>query len=191
MKLKFLRQNSNRKKLKQKWRKPSGIHSKLRLNKAGHRKKPSPGFRNQKKERVSNVSLINSIYDLSNAKQSILLSSSLGLKKRLEILKRARELNLNILNIKNPDEFIKKANESLEKRKHEKKKKETEKSKSKEKSVKEAEKKKQDEKKAGQEKEVEKSKPKPEATQVVKEKPGDIGHKQQSQIIRPTAPKQK
>lgn len=189
MRLKFLRQNSSRKKLKQKWRKPSGIHSKLRLNKAGHRKKPSPGFRSPKKERASNVSLINSIYGLTNAKQSILLSSNLGLKKRLEILKRARELNLNILNIKNPDEFIKKANESLEKRKQEKKKKETEKRKSKEKSVKQAEKKKQDEKKGGQEKEVEKFKP--EVAPIVKERQIDVPQKQPQQISRPTAPKQK
>ena len=141
MRLKFLRQNVGKKKLKVKWRNPTGIHSKLRLNKAGHRKKPSPGFRAPKKERVAKISLIKNLNDLINAKSSILISSKLGLKKKIEVLKRAKEMKLNVLNVKNIDEFINKSNEVLEKRRQEKKKKETEKKKSKEKSVKEAKKK--------------------------------------------------
>ena len=152
MKRKFIRQQgAGKKKLKLKWRRPRGIHSKLRLNKAGHRKKPSQGFRSSRKDRKSNINLITSIKDLTNAKPSILLSSKLGLKKKLEILKMAEESKLNILNIKNLGEFVKKAEEDLEKRKAKKKKKETDKKKSKEKAVKDAE-------KSRQKKEEEKSK---------------------------------
>lgn len=47
---KFIRQDTNRaKKFKIKWRKPKGMHSKLRLNKKGHQKSPSQGYRAPKK----------------------------------------------------------------------------------------------------------------------------------------------
>ncbi|MBI2507592.1 hypothetical protein HYV89_01430 [Candidatus Woesearchaeota archaeon] len=141
MKIKFLRQQvAGKKKLKIKWRRPRGIHSKLRLKKAGHRKKPSVGFRSQRKDRRSSTSLVTSINDLTNAKQSILLSSKLGLKKKLEILKRASELKLKVLNVKGVDEFIKKSRENIEKRKSENKKREVDKKKSKEKIAKDADK---------------------------------------------------
>ncbi len=182
MKQRFVRQNISRKRLEVKWRRPRGIHSKLRLNKAGHIKKPSSGFRAPKKERTSKTTFIKSINELADAKQSILLSSKLGLKKKLEILKRAKDLKLNVLNIKNIDEFISKANEFMEKKKQEKKKKETEKKKSKEKAVKETE------KKSGTGKEQER--PKPESP-IMGENPKVVQQKQQQQISRQTAPKQK
>lgn len=149
MKQRFVRQNISRKRLKVKWRRPRGIHSKLRLNKAGHIKKPSPGFRSTKKDRRDRVKIIviRNINELANAKQSVLLASKLGLKKKLEILKRCQELKLNVLNIKNIDEFIRKANEVREKKKQDKKNREMEKKKSKEKAVKGAERKKEEEKK--------------------------------------------
>ncbi|MEK6856640.1 MAG: eL32 family ribosomal protein [Nanoarchaeota archaeon] len=146
MKQKFVRQNISRKRLNVRWRKPRGIHSKLRLNKAGHIKKPSPGFRNERKNRVSKITLIKNLKDLVNAKNEILLSSRLGLRKKIEVLKRAKELNLKVLNVKSPDEFIKNVIQAIEKKKHEKKNKLTEKKKSKEKSTKEAEKKPEPEK---------------------------------------------
>ncbi len=138
MKRKFIRQGTGKKKLELKWRRPRGIHSKLRLNKAGHRKRPSIGFKSQRKSNEQ-ITIITNINDLKNAKQSILLSSKLGLKTKLEILKVAAESKFKVLNIKNVEEFIKKAKDELEKKRTEKKKKETEKKKSKEKAVKEAE----------------------------------------------------
>lgn len=143
MKMSFIRQGVGKKKLEKKWRRPRGIHSKLRLNKAGHRKKPSPGFRSSRKDRKPNVILVTSAKDLVNANQSILLSSKIGLKKKLELLKLAGESKLNILNIKNVDEFVKMAKENLEKARMEKKKKKADKKKSKEKAVGDAEKSKQ------------------------------------------------
>ena len=168
MKRKFVRQNISRKRLEVKWRRPRGIHSKLRLNKAGHIKKPSPGFMARRKDRVK-TALIRNINDLTNAKQSALLSSKLGLKKKLEILKMAQELKLKILNVKNIDEFIRKTNEIIEKKKQGKKKREIEKKKSKEKTTKEIEKKKVEEK------------PKPEEEQYKEDKQKDTQQKSDKQ----------
>ena len=142
MKQKFVRQNISRKRLAVKWRRPRGLHSKLRLNKAGHIKKPSPGFRNARNERISKITLIKNLKDLINAKQHVLLSSSLGLRKRIEILKRIKDLKLDVLNVKNIDEFINKVNQTIERNKQKKKSKHAEKKKSKEKAVKETERKK-------------------------------------------------
>ena len=97
----------------------------------------------RKKDRIK-IMIIKNINDVGNVKQSALLSSKLGLKKKIEILKRASELKIKILNVKNIDEFIKKTNESFEKKKHDKKKKEIEKKKTKEKTSKEPEKKTED-----------------------------------------------
>lgn len=143
MKPKFVRQNISRKRLIVKWRRPRGLHSKLRLNKAGHIKKPSPGFRKARKERIQTITLVKNLKDLTNAKQNILLSSNIGLKKKIEILKKSKDLKLNVLNVnlKNIDEFIKRSNDLMERKKQEKKKKQVDKKKSEERAVKSAEKK--------------------------------------------------
>ena len=181
MRRKFIRQGISKKKLEQKWRRPRGIHSKLRLNKAGKRKKPSQGFRSSRKNRKPNVIVVTNAKDLANAKQSIILSSKLGLKKKLELLKLAGESKLKVLNVNNIEEFVKKSKEVLEKRKSEKKKKETDKKKSKEKAVKDAE-------KGRQKKEEEKSKIE---TASAKETANDVQQKQDKQIPGYTTPKQK
>ena len=41
----FIRTDSNRKKYKNNWRKPRGLHNKRRLNVKGHQKNPSHGYR--------------------------------------------------------------------------------------------------------------------------------------------------
>lgn len=120
----FKRQDFQLKKLKLKWRRPKGIHSKLRLNKAGHMKKPSPGFSSPKKVRNLHptgfkVKLINNINDLNTLEknEAILLSSALGKKKRVNILKKAKELKKAVLNIKDIDAYISSVSEKFEKKK--------------------------------------------------------------------------
>ena len=125
--MKFLRQDTNKEiGIRKKWRKPRGRQSKLRLNKAGHRKKPSQGFRTSKQNRHlvsgAKVNLVNNLQDLSTLKDAtVLLSAKLGLKKKLELLKKAKELHLQVLNIKNIEDFIKKTTELFEKKKQERK----------------------------------------------------------------------
>jgi large subunit ribosomal protein L32e len=190
---KFIQQDTNRKKsLKLKWRRPKGLQSKLRLNKAGHRKKPSQGFRSSKKERFlvsgSKLKRITNMTDLSNMDGVIgLISSRIGVRKKLDILNKAKEMKVQMLNIKDIEAFIKKVTTDLETRKKSKKQKETEKKKSKEEAVKEAEKKEREEK----EEEKKEKKAKPQESPQKTEKPKDVIQKTQPQIARATAPKQK
>ena len=145
MKPKFKRQQLILNKLKDSWRKPKGIHSKLRLQKKGKGKLVRIGYgtkkdlkgliKGKKAVRVTNLK------DLENLKEAIIISSKIGLKKKLEIINKAKELKLEIINIKNVDKFleeIKKNKEEKKKLKEEKKKKKIKKEeKSKEKETKE------------------------------------------------------
>jgi len=193
MKRRFIQQDTNKEKgLKLKWRKPRGRHSKLRLNKAGHAKKPSPGFRRSLADRFKHpsglqVEVITNIKQLSNLKEKgAIISSSLGLKKKIEVLNKAIELKINVLNVKNVEDFIKKSQESVNQRKEAKKKKQTEKKKSKEESLKKAEKQKEKEINEDKKEEIKKSKPE------IKDQPKqDIPKKEVKTIQRAKAPMQK
>lgn len=141
---KFLRQQSHLSKLKKTWRKPKGIDSKLRLNKKGHRKKPSPGYGSPKLVKYLNQNGFKEIHicnpkDLENInpKTQIPKISKVGLKKKLQILEKAVSLKLRFSNIKDIQKTIDTINDT-KKKKQEKKKKISEK---KEKSKKELEKK--------------------------------------------------
>ena len=125
----FKRQDFQLKKLKNKWRKPKGLHSKLRLKKEGHQKRPNVGYKNPKELRNLFLSKfkfikINNIKDLEKAKDNIVLSKNLGSKKKVEIIEEALKLKLNVLNLKNPEEFIKNIKEKLGEKKKDMKKKE-------------------------------------------------------------------
>jgi len=122
----FTRQDAHKKaKLGAKWRKSRGLHSKIRLGVAGRAKGVSQGYRSPKKTRGLHKSglqrsLIRTITDLDklNPKGNcIIISSSLGNKKRVEILKKAKEKNFDIVNIKNPEDYIKKVEGAISLRK--------------------------------------------------------------------------
>lgn len=191
----FVRQEYNKKKsLKKKWHKPKGIHSKLRLNKAGHIKKPSPGFGSPKKVCYLTPEgfkpyLIKNLSDLDivNTGGVIILSSTLGIKKKIQILEKIKELKLKVSNIKNIDEFIEKTKEKLKQRKEQTKKKKQKKQEEKAKAVKKVEEKKEE---TEEEKKKELTKKLIETTEKKPQKITQVTTKQQ-QIARPTAPKQK
>ena len=112
----FIRQdNPKRKKLNDKWRKPKGIHSKIRHHFKGRRKMPSPGYKSPVNVRgfhstglkIVIVSSINDIKKVNKEIEGAVVSGTVGMKKKLEILKKSKELNVKILNI-NADEHIKK-----------------------------------------------------------------------------------
>ena len=121
----FIRQDSpKRMKVGFKWRKPKGIHSKIRHHFKGRRKMPSPGFKSPLKVRglhasglkIVNVSSVNEVQKIKKNTEGIILSKSVGAKKRLEILKKAKELNITILNL-NVDEHIKKIEDMINSKK--------------------------------------------------------------------------
>ena len=123
----FLRQDAHKvKKLKRKWRQPKGIHSKMREKVKGHRRLPSIGWsspldvRGLTPEGFTPI-LINNVQELLSSNQPKIISSNVGLKKRLEIAKKAKEKSIKILNITNIDDFVKKSEEELNKKKERKK----------------------------------------------------------------------
>ena len=91
-------------KKKRKWRAAKGRHNKIRLNRKSRAKKPKIGWgspkaiRNKIKNldfiRIENLSQLESIKD-----KAILISSKLGKKKKQEIIKKATEKGLTILNL--------------------------------------------------------------------------------------------
>lgn len=130
MKPKFIRQDANKlKRLGNKWRKPKGIHSKMRNNFKGHRKNISVGWKSPKlvHSLVGNLNNV-IVYTLKQIEmiepmhEGITIANSIGLKKRLPLLNRAKERGIKVLNIKNIDDYIKRHQEKRAKRKKSKEK---------------------------------------------------------------------
>ena len=135
----FVRQDIHKKtKLSKKWRKPKGYHAKMRQGKGGRRKTISTGYGTPKKVRGLTKEGLKPVLIRSlnlegiNAKEEgIIISSKLGSRKRVEIIKEAQKKGIAIINIKNADEYLKKIEDKL-KVKEEQKKKRDEKKKEKE-----------------------------------------------------------
>ncbi len=155
----FIRQdNPKRMKVNDKWRKPKGLHSKIRHKFKGRRKMPSRGYKSPAEVKglhssgleIINVHSMGELKKINMNKEGIIVAKATGMKKRLEIFKKAKELNISILNlnideqIKKIEDFInskkKKAPEAKKEAAKEPKKTEAQKSKEKTKSSEEAEK---------------------------------------------------
>lgn len=128
----FIRQDFHKKaRLKKKWRKARGIHSKIRLSKRGHRKKVEVGYKSPKKIRGLHksglkIKLVNSLKDIKDIdknREGVIIAKNVGLKKKIELIKKIIENKITILNIKNPNEYLKKIEDALKRRKEEKEKK--------------------------------------------------------------------
>ena len=97
------RLGKGRKKL-QKWRKPTGKHNKTRLKRFSYPIQPGIGFGTPRKTagRIQNLIpvLVESISDLQKlTKENIaIVSRTLGAKKKIELMKKASELNIKIAN---------------------------------------------------------------------------------------------
>jgi large subunit ribosomal protein L32e len=104
----FLREEWFRyKKLSKNWRRPDGISSKMRRNFKYRPSKVRVGFRGPKNVRGLHSSgfeevVVNNVNDLERIdpkKQAARIGSSVGTKKRLDIEKKANELEVRILNL--------------------------------------------------------------------------------------------
>lgn len=132
-KVKFLRRNWNRhsklgrkRKNKQVWRRPKGRHNKMREGERGYPAVVNVGYRTDKKERgridgkIPRVIL--NLKDLENLKKNeIALVGSVGTRKKMEIVKKAEEKKIALLNI-NPKTFVKNVEKIMKKKKMEAKK---------------------------------------------------------------------
>jgi len=102
----FSKIGKNRKKL-QVWRKPKGRDNKMRLKRHGYPKVVSVGFRTNKEERGKLKNKIQKVvYNLNDLektnKNDIIIVGKVGAKKKLDIVKRAREMKVEMANVIGP-----------------------------------------------------------------------------------------
>jgi large subunit ribosomal protein L32e len=106
---KFLRQNwtSYKRLRKSKWRNVRGMTSKLRRKEKSHGKQPSAGYGAPRAMRFLHPSgmkdfLVHNVQELEkmDSKSAARIAGSVGKKKRVEILKKAEEKKIRILNPK-------------------------------------------------------------------------------------------
>ncbi len=101
--LKYSRMGLRRPKL-QKWRAARGRHSKIRKNRFGYLKSPRIGFKKPVSEsgKINNKMplLVRNMSDVIGANKNniLIIARTLGAKKKIEILKKANEMKLEILN---------------------------------------------------------------------------------------------
>jgi|ETN02SMinimDraft_4_1059925.scaffolds.fasta_scaffold107226_2 large subunit ribosomal protein L32e len=127
----FHRQKSSQyNKLAVKWRRPKGLQSKMRLSRKGSPPTPSHGWRSPKSVRGLSAlgTLIKMVYTVSDLESvgentSIVIGSTVGQKKKIQVLEKAQEKGITVLNVKDAAAFIKETQESFEKNKQVKKKK--------------------------------------------------------------------
>ncbi len=124
----FIRQEyglPKRGRIKRGWKRPRGLHSKIRENIKGRRRKPSPGFRAPLLVRGLHVSgvipvLVSSVSQIPQGKEyGIIISGKVGQKKRIEIIKKAQEFGIPVLNI-DAVAYLKKTEEAIASKKKQK-----------------------------------------------------------------------
>ena len=176
----FIQQDYHKKRrLSKKWKRPTGLQSKMRHQFRGYARRVKQGWRSPVEIRGYHgkgfeAILIRNPSELDTVKkeQGIIISANVGLKKRLDIIARAQVLGLKILNL-DPENVKKKADSMKRKKEEEKKQKDEKKKKTIEESLKKAEKKQKDKAEEPAEKTEEEKK-----AEEKKEKDEVIIHKQ-------------
>lgn len=183
----FIRNDCNKKaRLGKKWHRPKGITNKMRLNLRGYPKVISSGYRSPVLVRgltkqglepviISNVS---ELTKLDPSSQMPILSSRLGQRKKSEIVKKAKEMNIKLQNIRNIEKYLTFVEENMKIRKDKKQ----AVTKKKEEKAKEAEKKAK-EKLAEEEKKKEEEKKLTEAEKAKKEEEEEKKSKQEKEKV--------
>ncbi len=115
----FLRRSHNkfsklglRRKKKQIWRSPKGRHNKMRKKRKGYPAVVSVGYSTDKRVKgkieTKTPVMINNIKELEGLeKNRIVLIGKIGKKKKLEIIKKLKEMKIPTLNL-NVNKFLKK-----------------------------------------------------------------------------------
>ncbi len=93
-------------KLKKSWRRPKGRHSKLRKGEKAKGKRPSPGYGSPKSVRgltrtgyvEIRISTPKDLERMDPHKDAALISSTVGRRKRDDIIKKAQELKIHVIN---------------------------------------------------------------------------------------------
>lgn len=96
------------------WRKPRGYHSKMRRGEAGKRKVVQAGYRspaelrgvNLKGFRLVHVETVKQLEKINPHEEMAIMSSNIGLKKKLALVKLAERKNIKFANIKDEKKFV-------------------------------------------------------------------------------------
>ncbi|MEF8848016.1 MAG: 50S ribosomal protein L32e [Candidatus Thermoplasmatota archaeon] len=105
---KFLRQEGFRyKRIPNNWRRPKGLHSKMRVNKKYRPNKARIGYRGPSETRGLHpsgfeevrVENVNDLKKINPKKQAARIGATVGTKKRIKIKEKAKELDIRILNL--------------------------------------------------------------------------------------------
>jgi large subunit ribosomal protein L32e len=124
----FIRTDAHKKKkLGDKWRRPKGYQNKRRLRKKGYAPVVKTGYMSSKDSRSKSreglelvmVSNLKDLESIDKKTQCAIISGTLGNKKRLVILEKAKELGLKVNNL-NVDNKIAEIKKSIENKKKEK-----------------------------------------------------------------------
>lgn len=164
-----VKESNNTARIKKRWRFPRGRHSKVRQMHRGRPALPHPGYGSPEKVRGLHKSglemvVVNNLSQISvldSAKEGAVIASGVGAKKKLDLLRFAKEKSIIVFNVNNLGEMIEKITSSFEERKKAKKegqavatKKEEEKKKKAEEKAKKNAEEKTEQKKSGAEKAV-------------------------------------
>lgn len=134
----FVREDSHKKKKLRRsgWKKPKGLHSKLRHKFKGHITPVNEGFRSPKAVRGLHRTglkqiVVRNVMELKklNPKTDGIIIGNVGIRKKIEIIKEAQILKLTILNVKDTNKFLEEVKKKQEEKKKEKEAKEKEKKK--------------------------------------------------------------
>lgn len=159
----FRREDRTKKvRLKGKWRRPKGIHSKMRHGFRGRAPTVNAGYKLAEDKRgldfnnklLVRISSLAEISSLSPQKHSLIIASAVGTRLRLSIIDSASKAGFSLQNVRKPSEYVASINKRLSEKKEKKQKAKSEKA-SKEKK-KEAKKKEEPQKTEEQKKEEEK-----------------------------------
>tara|TARA_Y100000310_G_scaffold102154_1_gene100348 strand:- start:12941 stop:13564 length:624 start_codon:yes stop_codon:yes gene_type:complete len=125
----FIRQDTHKKKrLIIKWRKPKGLQSKMRLSRAGYRKSVRLGYKSPVLVRGMDrngmkpilVSNMRELEKINKDTESVIIKKNVGLRNKIELLKKAKDMALTISNMKDVPAFLAKIEKQLKARKENK-----------------------------------------------------------------------
>ena len=152
----FIRQNSNKKKVGLKWRKPKGSDSKMRVGFRGHKRSVTKGWKSPAEVRgltphgfiLRTVNSVKDIEDINPKTESAIIGATVGSRKRVTIIEAAAKKGIKIENYKDAVKFAEKIKQRFQKKKEESEKTKKSREEKKEQAKKEAEKKAKETKKA-------------------------------------------
>jgi|SRR3989344_2753595 len=100
----YSRLGRKRKKV-QKWRCPKGRHNKMRRSREGYCASPTVGFMSPRKSRTVKPLLVHNLKEIQTLKKGdCMIMAKIGAKKRIELVRKAIEMGVIILNLREEKE---------------------------------------------------------------------------------------